>query len=492
MSNYCNVSGNLEIASKEASDGTKTCCSTPSNGIIFNIFDRVNNIGKVAEKTLASSETIQSEMDILLKTAPLISDMQNQFSDERISLMADEISKGVSSNCKDTLDPPLTAIRDLQYQILEQQAKADVVEKQFLALADEILPRIKELKAIEESLIAFCEKSLDPIQQNSNELSSTDSRKAIKLVVQLNSLIKHVEKSQQQILKQGNDTIEHQETMSKICNKILPISNSLQEMLKNSFDYSFLGLDVAGFLKGCKQLNRKITELGVLDVELRSLTKNDGRSDLQQLLQKSISLRDNIDSAELISKNPFTTECNETADESLGKKDTKQTSAVTNTAVQCKPEYVNPNAKPVCIQKHKAPKTTSGITSGPIKSNARTQRTGKVNLTKMCSSANALRPKYISSSVNKEVNPPSRARKRLSSSSADDSIADTNSEAQDHGDTAVESSVTKQLSGKMTAADRIGRPNWGPKRKRPCYDGIQATNEFNGEASTITLPGEIM
>jgi len=66
---------------------------------------------------------------------------------------------------------PLTTIREVQYQILQQQAKADVVEEQFLALADEIMPRIKELKAIEDNLVSFCENSLEPIIQNSNNFS---------------------------------------------------------------------------------------------------------------------------------------------------------------------------------------------------------------------------------------------------------------------------------------------------------------------------------
>ena len=139
-----------------------------------------------------------------------------------------------------------------------------------------------------------------------------------------------------------------------------------------------------------------------------------------------------------------------------------------------------------------APSTASHTTLGPTNSDAGNQRAGKMKATKMYSPANELKPKYTSSSVKKLGTPPSRPTKRLSSSLAGHSIADPSSEAPEHGESAVESSIAQKVCGKMSAADRIGRGNWGPKRKRSCYGDTQAAKKCNGEAATINVPGQIM
>ena len=107
------------------------------------LLEKVDAVYNDVTKTHVSTESVQKELNRLANLIPSISDIKSVFSDE--------------------LNLPLTTIRDVQHQILEQQAKADVVEDQFLALADEIMPRMKELKAIEDNLVSFCQNSLEPI-----------------------------------------------------------------------------------------------------------------------------------------------------------------------------------------------------------------------------------------------------------------------------------------------------------------------------------------
>jgi hypothetical protein len=107
------------------------------------LLEKVDSAYNDVTKTLFSTESVQKELNRIANLIPSISDIKSVFSDE--------------------LNLPLTTIRDVQHQILEQQAKADVVEDQFLALADEIMPRMKELKAIEDNLVSFCQNSLEPI-----------------------------------------------------------------------------------------------------------------------------------------------------------------------------------------------------------------------------------------------------------------------------------------------------------------------------------------
>ena len=146
-----------------ARDDNRDNFTSQCNDMISILLERVDAVYNVAEQNLSTSTILEKDIGQLRTLVPTISDMKQNYSNEKILEMAEDISKQLGTTCKDSLDLSLTSIRDLQYQILEQQAKADVVEEQFLALADEIMPRVKELKVLEDRLIKFCENSLDPI-----------------------------------------------------------------------------------------------------------------------------------------------------------------------------------------------------------------------------------------------------------------------------------------------------------------------------------------
>ena len=468
--------GNQESVPNDSSDCAKILGTPPSNNqLISSIFDRVDAIGCTVENNLLSNETIKKEIDNLGKSVPSISDITKYFSKERLS-MADQISKHVSTNCKDSFDLPLNAIRDLQYQILEKQAKADVVEEQFLALADEIMPSIKELKSIEDSLVSFCEKSLEPINQHVNVKVATGSNKnedvdiilaithmeerlmvnqneslillqetvlsnkgctngcssvigntkAIKLVVQLNSLMKHVEESQQDILKQGNNTIEHQVMMNKRFQKIVPILNNIQKMLTNNFGVVET-LNIDGILKGCKQLYKKINDIDALATQLTTSALNDGRSDLQHLIQNSIALLNNIDG--VISLEELRTENNECFKSDIDKA-SKPDGSIDKPTNKWEPRLSNLKGKQVSNLNPKADNVTPEKESVLHISDVKRLRLEKSNTPEGYLTSNASKGKIANSPLNKITILPCTARKRTSSSSADESIVDTNSEAQ--------------------------------------------------------------
>ena len=163
-----------------ARDDNKENALHQNNAKFDVLLEKIDLVFNAVERCLETDADLHKDIAQIGKNLVCFNDLKSDISEEKIKHLAVEVSRQMSSSFKDDLDLPLTTIRDVQYQILGQQAKADVVEEQFLALADEIMPRIKELKAIEDNLITFCQNSLEPMFENlKNSATNTGERTSL-------------------------------------------------------------------------------------------------------------------------------------------------------------------------------------------------------------------------------------------------------------------------------------------------------------------------
>ena len=209
--------------------------------------------------------------------------------------------------------------------------------------------------------------------------------------------------------------------------------------------------------------------MDAFDVELRKSLENDGRSDLQQLIHKSVSVLEHIDNdTSFVSQKSITNK---------------------NKGIDDSQHFSGNNSKtiyklPSSVQHFNDCKATTEIKSSTHISSG-INRVGREKITQTCLSPTALKIKNTNAIT--ETNTPTRTRKRIPSSSTDDSILDTNSEAQDLGESTADSLVAIDVLGQKSSLYRKGRP-WGPKRKRPCYVAPNAENIDERGKDEISLP----
>ena len=215
------------------------------NDTLTGLLDRIEAVYTTAEKTLNSSTAIKNDIDQLGRRVPSIADIQALLSDEKIQLTSNEVSKQLGTACKDSLDLPLANICEVQHQILEEQAKAEVVEDQLEALisnlANMIMPKIQELKAIEVNLIGFCENSLRPIIEAQNSNSNKDNIACIDVESQEDIEENHSPKNL--ISKQPSSIQQLKE--SRICNSSISersetISPGIKGLINDTFTKTYV------------------------------------------------------------------------------------------------------------------------------------------------------------------------------------------------------------------------------------------------------------
>jgi hypothetical protein len=340
-------------------DEIKDSNISQQNGTISSILEKVDAVHNTVEMILSSSFTIQNDTKELGTVLSSFSDLKENVSDEKNQVMVHK----VISTYKDSLDLPLTCIRDVQYQILEQQAKVDdqFMEEQFMALTGEIN------KAIENNLVAFCEKSIQPIiseQNNFKQLSQSGTN--------------------------FNDFVQVLSSMSQMEDRITKNQSEILQNLRNTLS-SRLALSESGNLGTNKD---DIVCINVLEPPSEGVYK-----------QPSLSVKQSKQSRNV---------CSET----------------------------------ICLE-----------------SDAPFVRQGRQTLMKNYSSST---PSKMTRDNSRGTSTSSIQRKRSPSSSTDDSILDTNSDAQDPGEITGESLKILDAVNKKSNLDRKPR-HWGPKRRRPDY-----------------------
>ena len=172
----------------------------------------VSSRGNEVEVGQAISDSKIPRHEIFLTTKV----WNENLSDEKIQVMVHDVTKQLISTYKDSLDLPLTSIRDVQYQILEQQAKVDdqFIEEQFQALTGEIN------KAIEDNLVAFCENSIQPIISEQNNLKpllqpETNINDFVQVLSSLSQMEDRLTKNQSEILQNLGNTLSSRIALSE-------------------------------------------------------------------------------------------------------------------------------------------------------------------------------------------------------------------------------------------------------------------------------------
>ena len=170
--------------SDTARDDGKDISFAINNTISYEtVVEKMDSIYNAIEQVFNEETNLQKDVEQMKNSLLCLNDLKLDMSGERIQRLASDLSTQVISMYKDEFSTPLTNIANVQLKILEQQdqqAKAAEVEDQFLALADEIMPRIKELKAIEDNLVTFCQDSLEPMFENIKEsIMSVQERSSI-------------------------------------------------------------------------------------------------------------------------------------------------------------------------------------------------------------------------------------------------------------------------------------------------------------------------
>ena len=159
--------------SDTAKDDNKDSSFSVANTITYDaVVEKIDSIYNAIEQVFNAEANIQKDVDQIKNNMLCLNNLKCDLSEEQIKHLASDVSTQVNYMYKEEFATQLTNMQDVQQKILEQQeqqAKAAEVEDQFLALADEIMPRIKELKAIEDSLVTFCQSSLEPMFESIKE-----------------------------------------------------------------------------------------------------------------------------------------------------------------------------------------------------------------------------------------------------------------------------------------------------------------------------------
>ena len=234
--------------------------TSSSNILVSKILEGLGSVGNVVDKTLASSEIIQKVLGRIEKQIPSICGITKHVSKKRLSML-DIISRQVSNNCKDILDPPLNEICDLPRQILDQQAIADVDEEQFLVLADEMMICIIGHRAIEENLVSFCEKHIELINHHVNARSNEHNEVA--------DIIPEITQMEEKILANQKKCLRLLQGFKSFPGKCQEINN---EQPLTSEGKRLLPYDIN---ERCKSLNENDTKIvGIHDKQRKNKKKS--------------------------------------------------------------------------------------------------------------------------------------------------------------------------------------------------------------------------
>ena len=425
----------------------------------------VINIGNNVEQNLTSTETLKKEVAQLSEKIPLIAEMAKQFSYEQTT-MSDKILEHVTSSCKET---------------------ADATEEHIVTLPDIIIPQIKELKSIEDNLLSFFKKFLEPINQyagikaiaGSNSdgrleltpvsgrhyFNTEETKKAVKCISQLTKLMKTVEGTQKNIQEQGTIQIDQQGMLDSLLRKTIPILVSIQKLLKSDLEWGNRE-NHDELHRCCKQLYKKMQGFDAVESQLKETASYDGMAKLKLLLQKNMLFLDTIDKVilpkETIPGDDTIQNRRNTIDE--------QTDEINSLQGDFDVSKLISNVK--SKRKHSTVQQDLVIHSKGIQSSSlKNAKNLESSTSQTCLKSNAKRIHLTKSPVT--------TKKRSLSSSTEDSIDDTNSDAQEQ----IESTIDSPSTEKPLQQEMYGSDIKGPKQKRARYKDTSRVQSISAVAN---------
>ena len=224
----------------------------------------------------------------------------------------DQSLKNFKSDIEGMIESKIGEICSIEKQILNEQAKAIVIEEQFEELAKLVLEPILELKSsqsdipskptieqMEERLMEKLEENaviLQDIRSISDIASSygpvlAENQHAMQLVSRLVKHLMHVQKMQEEILKQGDKSIEYQSATNHIYETLVPTLEEIQTYFK---DVQNPEINFDEIPELTKKLLTKINSLNDLETRLLASPRLSNSEDLSQLIITCLTVLDNL------------------------------------------------------------------------------------------------------------------------------------------------------------------------------------------------------
>ena len=250
-------------------------------------FDQENAISnRVGNEDLPEvTTTLYPTNNVEKLVKPIAKECKAMF-DESFSTFRD----GMIGTIDEKIQEHLNKLLKVDEQILHEQAKALVIEEQFEALANTILQPIAELKdsntgrntsgstslqKVEDQLRNNHQESLECLNDIKNIWgvatkygpSIAENQQAIELISKLVKHLIHVQRMQDELIKQGDKSIEYQANTNQIYETLVP---SLEEIRRFFDEGENPNSEFAEIPELTSQLLNKINSLN--DLESRLLT----------------------------------------------------------------------------------------------------------------------------------------------------------------------------------------------------------------------------
>ena len=231
--------------------------------------------------------------------------------EESFNNFKDDLKQIIDNNIGTTLNTLYT----VEQQILNEQAKAVVIEEQFEALVNTLMQPIIDLKSYQSDVtnnfvnvsIKEMEERLSSKQNEGVALlkdirtisdiatnygpALAENQHAIGLVSRLVKHLIHVQKMQEELLKQGDKSIECQTATNQVFETLVPTLEEIQNFLEKGENQI---VDFGEIPELTKQLLGKINSLNELESKFLASPRLSNCEDLSELIITCLTVLDNL------------------------------------------------------------------------------------------------------------------------------------------------------------------------------------------------------